>query len=256
VGSIPKEQFFETILYREIIENIFEATIIHSDYKVIYINEPGARMLGAKKEELIGVNVLDIFPNDAKDEINERVRKALEENEIGALIEQTIILFDGSTLEVELYCHPFMYGEKRAVISVLRDITSRKEIELELKKKVSEISTPIVPLLDGISIIPLVGTMDFDQTKTLLDILPEKLKLEDDIKHIIIDFSGIYNIDEVVIDFLMKINSIMKLLGINPIITGIRPELAQSALQIGNDLYSITTISTVKQALRYLKQLP
>jgi PAS domain S-box-containing protein len=252
-GSIPDHARNE--LYRQIVENTFETTIVHSDYKVLYINNPGSKMLGAPREDLIGAEVLDIFPDDAKGRIKERIRRALEENEIGALIEQTIVTSDGSILEVELSCHPFPYGEKRAILSVLRDITDKKEMEHEYKKRLNEVSTPIVPVLDGISIIPLVGTIDYDKAQILLETLPTKLKTEKDVKHIIIDFSGIYNIDEVVVDFLIKIEAIMRLLGIQPIITGIRPELAQKALDnMGRSHQSIITMKSVKQALTFLKR--
>lgn len=241
-------------VYRQIVENTFETTIIHSDYKVLYINETGARALKAKKEDLIGEDVLSIFPDCSKGKIFERVRKALEEDEIGELIEETIIASDGSYLEIELYCHPFKIGEKPAILSVFRDISVKKAVERQLKQRVNEVSTPIVPVLDGISIIPLVGTIDSDKAQILLDTLPAKLKLEEDTKHIIIDFSGIYNLDEIAIDFLVKINSIMRLLGISPILTGIRPELAQIAIKFGEDLHSLKTMSSVKQALLSLKQ--
>ncbi|MBT2690603.1 PAS domain S-box protein [Bacillus sp. ISL-47] len=252
-GTIPDHARNE--LYRQIVENTFETTIVHSDYKVLYINNPGAEMLGAAKEDLIGAEVLDIFPDDAKIRIRERIRKALEENEIGALIDQTIVTSDGSSLEVELSCHPFPYGEKRAILSVLRDITDQKKTEREYKKRQNEVSTPIVPVMDEISIIPLVGTIDFDKAQILLETLPTKLKTETNVKHIIIDFSGIFNLDEVVVDFLIKIEAIMRLLGIQPIITGIRPELAQKALDnMGRSLHSIVTMKSVKQALTFLKR--
>jgi rsbT co-antagonist protein RsbR len=240
-------------LYREIVENTFEATILHSDYKVLYVNETAAKMLGSKKEDLIGAEVLDIFPENAKESIKERVRKALEEEENGELIEQTILSVKGEKKEVELYCQPFKLGENNAILSVLRDITSRKELERKLQKSVDEISTPIVPLLDGISVIPLVGTIDEEKSKSLLDSLPASLKLKQDTRHIIIDFSGIYNIDEIVVEFLSKINSIMRMLGVCSILTGIRPGLAKKALSVGVRLNDIKTMKDVKQALAFLK---
>lgn len=258
MDELPKNafpaDFANAEVYRQIIDNTFETTIIHSDYKVLYVNEAGANALGAAKEELVGADVLSIFPEKSRKEIKERIRLALEENQIGDLIEQTIFALDGTPIEIELYCHPFQLNGKKAILSICRDISTRKKNERELKKRVNEVSTPIVPVLDGISIIPLVGTLDKDKANLLLETLPTKLQQEKEIKHIIIDFSGIYNLDEVVIDFLIKINSIMRLLGICPILTGIRPELAQTALKIGRDLHSIKTLSTVKQALLYLRK--
>ncbi|WP_368505344.1 PAS domain S-box protein [Alkalihalophilus sp. As8PL] len=243
----------ETDLYKEIVEGTFESTIVHSDYEVLYVNEAAAQLLGAEKEDLIGAPVLDIFPVDAKERIADRIERGLSEGIVGELIEQTIITLDDRLIEVELSCHPFIYNDKRAILSVLRNITSRKEIEWELQKRVNELSTPIVPVWDGISVIPLVGTIDFDRAKQLLNTLPIKIKSETDLTDIIIDFSGIYNMDELVVDFILKIDSIMRLLGVKPILTGIRPELAQKALVMGEGLQSIQTMSTVKKALAHFK---
>lgn len=248
-----EEHIIKDELFRQIVDNTFEMTVLHTDYKVIYINETGARLLGGSKEELIGANVLDIFLDSSKEMIRERVRCALEEQKIGELIEQTIIALNGTQFEAELYCHPFEFEGKRAVLSVLRDISAKKDLERQLMNKIHEYSTPIVPLLDGISVIPLVGNIDEDKAQMLLDNLPTQIKALQDTQHIIIDFSGIYNLDELVIDFLFKIEAIMKMLGISPILTGIRPELAVRAVSIGRDLTNIRTESNVKKALTTLR---
>ncbi|WP_046179324.1 PAS domain S-box protein [Domibacillus tundrae] len=245
--------FYSDDLFRLIVDNTFEAMVLHADYKVVYINETGARLLGDSSEELRGANVLDLFLEESKEAIRERVRCALEEQKAGGLIEETIQSLNGTQYEVELYCHPFEFKGERAVLSVFRDIGEKKELERQLKNKINEYSTPIVPLLDGISVIPLVGNIDEEKARMLIENLPSQIKGFQDTKHIIIDFSGIYNIDELVIEFLFKIEGIMRLLGINPIFTGIRPELAVGVVAIGRDLSNIRTESTVKKALTSLK---
>ncbi|WP_409254255.1 PAS domain S-box protein [Bacillus sp. SCS-153A] len=242
-------------LLRNIIENTFETIIIHSDYKVVYINQSGADFLGASKEELAGAKVLDVFPDRSKEFIKERIRMGLEENITGPLIEQPVSTIDGREVEVELYCQPFMHEGKRFILSVLRDITSRKEQERRLLNEIHQISTPVVPVSDGISIIPLVGTIDNDKSNLLLETLPVKLKGESDIKYVILDFSGVYNIDAQVIEFLYKLCSIMKMLGINPVLSGIRPKLAQKTVELGFNISSIKSLNNVKEAVKYIKAI-
>ncbi|MBY6036888.1 PAS domain S-box protein [Fictibacillus nanhaiensis] len=239
-------------MYRQIVEYSFETTIIHADHKVLYINQSGADFLRSNKESIIGANVLDIFLEDAKSSIEERIRLNIEHNIIGELIELKVMRFDGTLVDVELYCHPVQFGQQKAVQSILRDITPRIEAEKKLKKLMNEVSTPIVPVSDGISVIPLVGSIDEDKAIQLLDFIPSKIQNEN-LNYLILDFSGTYNLDETVVDFLFKINSIMKLLGIRPILTGIRPELAYKAVEMGQDFSSIKTMKNVKEALRILK---
>ncbi|WP_423787975.1 PAS domain S-box protein, partial [Klebsiella pneumoniae] len=69
----------------------------------------------------------------------------------GELIEEKIFRLDGSMLDVELYCHPVLFGDKRAIQTTLRDITKRKEAEKQYKREINAVSSPIVPVFDGIS---------------------------------------------------------------------------------------------------------
>jgi rsbT co-antagonist protein RsbR len=241
-------------MYRQIVESSAETIIMHADYKVLYINESGAKFLRAAKEDIIGACVLDIFQEDCKAVIKERIQKSIVENEPGELIEQTIFRLDGTLVDVEMNCNPIMFDDKKAVQSVLRNITQRKETERTLKKALQEISTlsaPLVPVIEGIAVLPLVGSIDSYRAKYLLDDIPSKIK-QQSVACLIIDFSGIYTLDTMVTDYLFKINDVLHLLGVRSIITGIRPELAQIAVQLGVDLSSVPTFATVKQALHYL----
>ncbi len=239
-------------MHRQIVEYSFETTIIHSNQKVLYINQSGAEFLKESKDNIIGANIVGVFTEEYRDYIIERIRKATEERLIGELIETTIYKFDGSTVDVELYCHPIIFGEIEAIQSIVRDITSRRDVERKLKEVMNEVSTPIVPVSQGIAVLPLVGSVDVERANYLLDSIPQKIQ-DKQLTYLIIDLSGIYNINEAVVDFLYKINAIMKLIGISPICTGIRPELAQKVINICADFTSLKTMSTVQQALNYLK---
>jgi rsbT co-antagonist protein RsbR len=115
------------------------------------------------------------------------------------------------------------------------------------------VSTPIVPVSEGIAVLPLMGSMDKDKATQLLESVPAKLQVFD-LRFLINDFSGVYNLDSVTVEFLFNITSIMKLLGIFPVVTGIRPELARRAVTIGKDLSAIRTMRNVQQALQFLSK--
>ncbi|MFC7063288.1 PAS domain S-box protein [Halobacillus seohaensis] len=243
-------------LYQKIIEYSFEPTIIHADQKVLYINQSGADFLKAVQEDVIGASALGIFKPDEKDAIIERISKVLKTGEPADRIEQTLVKSDGSFVDVELTCTPVEYGDRSAIQSVVRDITEHKSTASqlsEIRHEINELATAVVPVSEGVSIIPLAGRVDMDRVNQLLDTIPLKLQhLELD--YLIIDFSGIYKLDEVVVGFLFNINDIVKLLGIHPIFTGIRPELARKAVEIGKDLSKMHTIGTVKQAIKHINK--
>jgi rsbT co-antagonist protein RsbR len=239
------------MMYSQIIEYSVETIVIHADYNILYINESGAKNLGGTKENIIGSCLLDRYRPESKPAIKERIDKSMSENVTGELIEEKIFTLDGKLVEVELYCHPVIFGNKRAIQTTLRDITAKKEDERNHKREINEVSAPIVPVLDGIFVLPLIGSIDLDRAKQLLDVLPSKIQ-NLNVECLIIDFSGIYNFDEIVIDYLMKISGVIELLGIHCIITGIRPELAQNAIHLGVDLSNRLSMATVQQALAYL----
>lgn len=238
-------------LYHQVIEYALETTIIHSNQRVLYINEPGAKFLKAKREDLIGANVVDVFTERYRDYIVKRIRKGTEDRVVGELVETTIYRADGTTVDVELFCHPVMYGEIEAIQSTIRDISPRKEAEAALEKVMREVATPIVPVHDGIAIIPLIGELNEFRTQELIDIIPKKIQGYD-LDYLIIDLSGIYSIDKVAAEFTYKIDAMMQLLGVELIFTGFRPELAKRSVETNISHGTLRTMSHVKEALRQL----
>ncbi len=122
-------------MYTQIIDYSVETIIIHVDYKILYINQSGVKFLRGSKENIIGSNLLSIFKDEKKSEIIDRIQKAMSSKEPADLIEQTITRFDESIVEVEHYCHPVLFGGRKAMQSVLRDITKRKDAERRLSDR-------------------------------------------------------------------------------------------------------------------------
>lgn len=249
VSTQPLNTLEKEELYQQIVEYSDETTVIHSNQKVLYINQPGADLLKMSKTALIGANVVDFFTADYQELITERIRKGMEDRTVAGLIETTIKRADGSVADVELYCYPVQYGKTAAVQSIIHDVTTQKQTMRDLQQLENEISTPVVPIIDGLAVLPLVGSVDGNRTTQLLNIIPQKIEGQD-LDCLIIDVSGIYNIDNVVAEFLYKIDHIMRLLGINLIFTGIRPELALKAIEARVDFSQLKTMGTVKQALK------
>lgn len=238
--------------YLEVMEYSLDPLIIHTDYTIIYINQIAEEFFGAKKEEVIGSSPLDIFKETSKAAIRNRIQSAY--GHPADIIEETIYKNDGTTVDVELYCHPLVVDGKKAIQTYVRDITERKKAEKKQKEmmaQVNELSATLVPLLNGLAILPLVGKFNEQRASKLLEIVPLKVRNQK-ISCLIIDFSGIYNLDHVVADNLFRINNVLSLLGVQTIITGLRPELAIVATNLNLNLSSIPILATVKDALSYL----
>ena len=241
-------------IYSQLVEQSSEIIIIHQNHRVLYINESGSEALKGTQKEIIGASVLGIIKEEYKEAIKQRIQQVMSENKPAQLIEQTMLRLDGTPIDVEVNCTPMIYGNQRAIQSVLRDITPRKEAErknLELIKEINSISAPIVPISEGVSILPLVGSIDSSRAKQLAEEIPAKVH-NLNIDSLIIDFSGTHNIDGVVIAYLLQISEAISLMGIHPILTGLRPDLARKVLETGVDLSTFDTMPTVQQAVSYL----
>jgi PAS domain S-box-containing protein len=238
------------INYKQVIEYALEPLIIHSQLKILYVNRAAEIFFRASKEEIIGASPLDIFKETSKSAIDKRIQSAYEQP--ANVIEETIFRTDGTAVEVELYCHPVMIGNTKAIQTYVRDITERKNNEKkqkEITKEINELSSTLVPLLDGIAVLPLLGSIDDERARHLLERVPVKVK-EQKVNCLIIDFSGIYDIDAMVTEYIFKITSVLSLLGVQSIVTGLRPKLALTAIELDINFNSTPTVSTVKDALQ------
>jgi rsbT co-antagonist protein RsbR len=241
----------ESINYKEVIEYALDPLIIHSQLKIIYINEAAEKFFRASRDQVIGASPLDIFKDTSKPAINQRISGAYSKP--AEVIEETIYRMDGTSVDVELYCHPIKIGETKAIQTYVKDITERKQQEKEQKemnRQINELASNIVPLIEGIAVLPLLGAINQSRAEQLLDLVPVNVQ-EQGVSRLIIDCFGIYKIDSLVIDYLFKINNVLKLLGVECILTGVRPQLAVDAVKLGINLNNIITFSSVKDALYF-----
>jgi rsbT co-antagonist protein RsbR len=114
-----------------------------------------------------------------------------------------------------------------------------------------ELSVPVVPIYEGVAVLPIIGEIDTYRAKLIMETALEQgnhLQLD----CLIIDVSGVLMIDTMVADQIFNIVKTLKLSGITAIVTGIRPEIAQTMVSLGLDFKSITTFSNLRQALLHL----
>lgn len=242
----------EGINYKEVIEYSLEPLIVHSQLKIIYINEAAEKFFRGSRDEVIGSSPLDIFKDTSKSAITKRILGAYSKP--AEVIEETIYRMDGTIVDAELYCHPIKIGEEKAIQTYVKDITDRKQQEKnqhEMNRQINELASKIVPYLDGIAILPILGAIDQERAEQLLKLVPINVQ-EQEVNRLILDCSGICIIDNIVINYLFDIKNVLNLLGVKCILTGIRPDLAREAIKHDVSLKDIIAFSTIKDALYFL----
>lgn len=129
-------------------------------------------------------------------------------------------------------------------------IKSREEVILRQTDEISEISTPVIRVWDGIVALPIIGTLDSSRTQIVMEALLQEI-VESGSTIAILDISGVPAVDSLVAQHLIKTVAATRLMGAECIISGIRPEIAQTVVHLGIDLSNIVTKASLASALRH-----
>jgi rsbT co-antagonist protein RsbR len=124
---------------------------------------------------------------------------------------------------------------------------SRNDIILRQQEEMLELSTPVVQLWEGILALPLIGTLDSARTQVVMQNLLEAI-VETGAEIAIIDITGVPTVDTLVAQHLLKTVAAARLMGADCIISGIRPQIAQTIIHLGVDLTNVTTKATLADA--------
>ena len=127
-------------------------------------------------------------------------------------------------------------------------LRSREEVIRRQQEELIELSTPVVKLWNGVVALPLIGTLDSARTQVVMESLLEKI-VETDSAIAIIDITGVPTVDTMVAQHLLKTVTAARLMGADCIISGIRPQIAQTIVHLGLDLSEVTTKSSLADAV-------
>lgn len=130
-----------------------------------------------------------------------------------------------------------------AYLQTREDIIKRQQAEL------MELSTPVIRLWEGVLALPLIGTLDSARTQIAMESLLQEI-VEASAEIVIIDITGVPAVDTLVAQHLIKTVSAARLMGVDCIISGIRPQIAQTMVHLGVGFQDIKTKASLSEALR------
>jgi rsbT co-antagonist protein RsbR len=125
---------------------------------------------------------------------------------------------------------------------------SREEVISRQQQEMLELSTPVVKLWEGILALPLIGTLDSERTQVVMESLLQKI-VDTGAEVAVIDITGVPTVDTLVAQHLIKTVTAARLMGADCIISGIRPQIAQTIVHLGVNLADITTKASLADAL-------
>jgi len=161
-------------------------------------------------------------------------------------------------LQREYADQPAQLAEQLWEISELLDAlgmhtirTFQKSRELVIKRQqeeLLELSTPVVKLWDGVLALPMIGTLDSQRTQVVMESLLQRI-VDTGAEIAIIDITGVPTVDTLVAQHLLKTVTAIRLMGADCIISGVRPQIAQTIVHLGLDLHGVVTKANLADAL-------
>lgn len=124
---------------------------------------------------------------------------------------------------------------------------SREQVIVRQQQELMELSTPVVTLWEGVLALPVIGTLDSARTQVVMESLLQKI-VESGASIAIIDITGVPTVDTLTAQHLLKTVAAARLMGADCIISGIRPQIAQTIVHLGVDLGTVLTKATLADA--------
>ncbi len=140
--------------------------------------------------------------------------------------------------------------DRLALMMVETFQASRESVISRQQEELLELSTPVVKLWDGILALPLVGTLDSSRTQVVMETLLERI-VATGADTAILDITGVSTVDTLVAQHLLKTVEAARLMGAECIVSGIRPQIAQTIVQLGLDLSAVTTKASLADAFAF-----
>ncbi|UQA62518.1 PAS domain S-box protein [Polyangium aurulentum] len=247
--------------YRGLVDLAPDAVAVHRDGRILYINQAGVRMLGARDAtQLIGREIAELYPPEQRADARERILRA-EARGVVASSEETLTRLDGQSILIEMVGASVVYEGAQALQIVFRDVTERRRAEEAARRSAVQeelirtqqdllraLSTPLVPLGYGAILVPLVGSVDAARAEQMLTVL-----LEGVVAHAarvaILDVTGVPEVGAEVADALVRATRAVRLLGAKVILTGLGPAAARALIELGVELGDLTTRATLRDGI-------
>jgi rsbT co-antagonist protein RsbR len=255
-GRLATNKFArENNILQHVIDNM-PVVLWAIDEKGIFTLSDGAALatLGLQPGQVVGMDAFQLYA--AESSIISAMRRAL----VGEFsCEMTS--GGGLTWESRFIPRKSADGTVEGVIGFSLDATDRVVAEKELKQKVElverqetairSLSTPIMRVWAGVLALPLVGMLDGTRIENILGALLEAV-VHEQAEYVILDLTGIANVDGTTADHVFKVLRALALLGTQAVVTGVQPGVARALVEIGLDLGQVVTLGNLEEAIRFV----
>jgi len=262
---------------RSVLDNIVDAVFTFDESGVIESFNPASeRLFGYPAAEAIGRDVASLFAVEREPTGGAADKSLAKRPPLGLSTlpvngrEMLCRHQDGAEFPVEIDVTEMPFRGKMLFIGTARDLRERKRVVEDQRRSeeernrlqeeliraqasaLAELSTPLIPVRSQVLVMPLVGTMDSQRAASVIEVLLSGIN-EHRAHGAIIDVTGVPVVDTAVAGALIRAANAARMLGARVVITGIRPEVAQTLVTLGADLRGITTCRTLEQGIAFVE---
>jgi len=167
---------------------------------------------------------------------------------ISSLKEPMVPLVRDGRVSIDAFVALAEVADQLGVLTFEAFVAARERVITDQAEQLLELSTPVIKLWEGVVAVPLVGTLDSARTQVVMESLLQTL-VDTESEHAIIDITGVPAVDTQVAQHLLKTVVAARLMGAECIISGIRPQIAQTIVALGIEFGDIVTKATLADAL-------
>jgi len=236
-----------------------EGMLLHKDGIAIDVNRSFLDMYGYDDpSELIGKNSIELTIPTPED--REKIHQKIKSGATGPYEVISKRADDGTTFPVEINARQIYYKGEIVRVVLITDLTERKQAEAERerlqqevieaqKRALQELSTPIIPVMEHIIVMPLIGAIDTTRARDITRALLAGIR-EHQAKAVILDITGVPIVDSDVAAYLNKTIQAARLKGARTIVTGVSEAVAETIVDLGIDWSGIETLGDLQTGLR------
>jgi PAS domain S-box-containing protein len=235
--------------------------VSRTEYRMAIANRASRQMSGFDNADLVGTSLTDVLSPEDAAKATQWFQKCLDANT--AVEAEERYIFPSGTVWTRTTYIPMhdSNGHIARILLIVRDITAEKQRQLEEQQykeeiieqqsaALAELSTPLLTISDTTVVMPLVGTVDSRRVGQIMEALLEGVSASR-ASIVILDITGVAMVDTQVANAFIRASQAVSLLGAQVVLTGIRPEVAQTLVQLGVDFRGIVTRGTLQDGITY-----
>ncbi|WP_437504790.1 PAS domain-containing protein [Sorangium sp. So ce1099] len=246
--------------FQALVDSAPDGVCIASKEGAVFHANQAFRDMTGHGDGALGKSLFDLYAEE-QDRLSDIMQQCFENGSWQGTL--SLVQHDGRTLpcQVSMVALAAEAGRPPALATIARDLTPIYDAEherLALQQQViqaqqdalRELSTPLVPLAEGVVAMPLIGTLDRSRAQQAMEKLLDGI-VQHQFHTAILDVTGVKDVDAESADALLRIARAARLLGAQLVLTGIGPDTAQTLVDLGVDLSGITTRSTLQSGIAH-----